>query len=81
MKSASHLSFNYLFMFHKRQRIISFYVKVIGLQNILENIGGSKGQGGREVHPTLGPNSFIFVFIFMQFWGKIGQNNRLTPPS
>ena len=42
------------------------------------SIGGSKGgrQGRAPPPPPLGPNSFIF----MQFLGKFGQNNRLAPP-
>ena len=41
----------------------------------LLRIGGSKG-GARDVRPSLGPNSFIF----MQFLGKFWPINRLVPP-
>ena len=33
--------------------------------------------GNRDTHPLLWPKSCSFLW---QFWGKIGQNNRLAPP-
>ena len=40
-----------------------------------QRIGGPRGRQGRV--PPLSPN----FFVFMQFSGKIDQNNRLAPPT
>ena len=45
-----------------------------GIRSNLQPLGDP--VGARDTCPLVGLN----LFIFMQFLGKIGQNNRLAPP-